>query len=511
MTTERDEHGYLLSPLALAVAATSDDEDQYQHADHLQLLSMELVQLHRREPGWPRRLLVTMPPRHGKSELCSHWLPVWMLALQPKHQVILCSYEAEYAARYGRKCRRTVEELYPIIGAKIMEDSRAAHRWETAEKGGMVTAGVGGPITGRGGNLLILDDPVKNAEEASSQVIRENLWDWWTTTFLTREQPRSTPEAETIVVLIMTRWHEDDLAGRIMATPDFKRTWRHINLPALAEPGDVLERPEGAALWPEMFGEEFFTAKRAEIGSRPFTALYQQRPTPPGGSGINRLWWKWYDDLPPMEDCQQQVISVDPTFKDVDSGDFVAIQVWGRWNDEFRGLDGLKQRMASVDAMRAIKSFREKWPKARIVIEETASGAMICDLLERELGVTIDRVRPKGSKDIRLNWAVGAAAPFVERGKVFLPRGAKWAQELVEEGAAFPHGSHDDAVDAFTQGIARLIPRSWAWERTDARIRAMDRADNPKAAFDLRMRNAIKSRIKELASNHDIQARLPGL
>lgn len=507
---QQDEHGYLLSPLSLAVSATAAEPDKYVHAEHLQMLSMELVQLHRREPGWPRRLLVTMPPRHGKSEMCSHWFPVWTLALHPEHQVILCSYEAEFAARWGRKCRRTTQELYPILGAKIMEDSRAAHRWETSNRGGMTTAGVGGPITGRGGNLLILDDPVKNAEEANSQVIRENLWEWWTTTFLTREQPRSSPGAETILLLIMTRWHEDDLAGRIMSSPEFK-FWRHVNLPAIAEPNDVLARPEGAALWPDMFGEEFFDQKRQEIGSRAFTALYQQRPSPPGGSGINRLWWRWYDELPPLEECQQQVISVDPTFKGVDSSDFVAIQTWGRWGDKFHGLDGLKQRMNSVDTMRAIKSFRERWPKARIVIEETASGTMICDMLERELGITIDRVRPKGSKDIRLNWAVGAAAPVVERGQVYLPRNAKWAAELVEEAAAFPHGTHDDAVDAFTQGIARLIPRSWAWERMQSKLAGMERADGPAAALDLHLWQTIRARVKAHGKNRDVQIRLPGL
>jgi predicted phage terminase large subunit-like protein len=503
-----DEHGYFISPLALAVSATAAEPDHYLHAEHLQLLSMELVQLHRRVPGWPRRLLVTMPPRHGKSELCSHWLPVWTLGLQPDHQVILCSYEAEFAARWGRKCRRSVEALYPLLGTRIVEDSRAAHRWETGHRGGMTTAGVGGPITGKGGNLLILDDPIKNAEEANSQIIRDNLWEWWTTTFLTREQPAATSDKETIVVLIMTRWHEDDLAGRIMASPEFK-FWRHINLPAFAEPEDPLERPEGTPLWPVMFDGSWLEGKRAEIGSRAFTSLFQQRPSAPEGAGIHRLWWRYYDDLPPLSEFEDILLSVDPTFSKVDTADFVALQVWGRRNNEFFGIDGHRERMSSTDTIKAIKRFRDKWKLRRIVIEETASGAMICDLLEVEIG-GIERVKPKGSKDIRLNWAVGAAAPFVERGRVFLPRETKWAKELVEEAANFPHGAHDDTVDSFTQGLARLIPRSWAWERKEGRLSRMERADTPVEALALHYRQIIQKRIKALETSPK-QLGFPGL
>lgn len=494
---------WLLSPGALATRATEGTARPFRHAEHLQLLSYELVKLHMREPGWPRRLLVTCPPRHGKSEMVSHWFPVWTLAVEPTHQIILASYEADFAAHWGRRCRTTIEELEPLLGIRIRDDSRAANRWQTPEGGGMTTAGVGGAITGRGGHVLICDDPVKNAEEASSETIRQNTWDWWQTTFLTREQPPGLG-AETIVVLVMTRWHEDDLAGRLMREDDFATKWRHVNLPAFAEPHDALDRAPDEPLWPEMFDEAWLREKRKEIGSRPFTALFQQRPAPPEGAGIPRNAWRYYDEDPAevAASCDEIIWSWDPTFKELDSSDFFAGQCWGRRGDQFFGIEGVSERMGPTRGMKAIEEAYERWPQTkRVAIEETAAGSAICEMLERAIPGKILRITPKGSKEVRLNWAVGAAAPLVEAGQVYLPRNATWAKKLVEQAANFPHGAHDDDVDAFTQGIAILRPRSWAWENQQARLARMPAAANPLEAFNLRMREAIDRKIAETAKN----------
>lgn len=507
MPEDRADIAYLLSPAALATKATEGRAKQFQHAEHLQLLSYELVKLHMREPGWPRRLLVTMPPRHGKSELVSHWFPVWTLAIEPSHNIILCSYEADFAASWGRRCRTSIQELYPILGTRILDDSRAANRWQTPEGGGMTTAGVGGPITGKGGNILILDDPVKNAEEASSETIRQNAWDWWQTTFLTREQPPGLG-GDTIVVVVMTRWHEGDLGGLIMHEPDFATKWRHVNLPAFAEPNDALGRAVDEPLWPEMFGEDWLREKRKEVGSRAFTALYQQRPAPPEGAGIPRNAWKWYDEDPRVlaASCDEVIWSWDPTFKEIDTADFFAGQCWGRRGDEFFGLDGMSERMGPTKGMAAIKHGYELWPMTkRVAIEETAAGSAICEMLERAMPGRILRIVPKGSKEVRLNWSVGAAAPFVEAGKVYLPRKAKWAEKLVDQAAGFPHVAHDDDVDCFTQAIAVLRPRSWAWENQQARLARADRAENPLEAFNLRMRQAIARKIAATTKERDLR------
>ncbi len=457
------EHGHLLSPLALAVTATRGLPKPFVSVPHLQLLSNELVKLRLREPGWPRRLMVTMPVRHGKSETCSHWFPVWDLALDPADKIICASYEAEFAAHWGRLTRRSVQEHYPILGARVTEDSKAAHRWETREGGGMTTAGVGGPITGKGGNILILDDPIKNAEEANSQLIRDNLWEWWQTTFLTRLEP------DGVIVLIMSRWHEDDLIGRLMASPEFK-FWRHVDLPAVAEGGDSLGRPRGAALWPERYDETALEDKRAEIGSRAFNALYQQHPTPPEGSAIHRSWWSWYDEAPPLETFDQIIQSWDTTFKNTATSDFVAGGLLGRKGSDIYVLDVQHERMNGPETLKAIKTFDQQWPQAVwAIIEDSASGSMILDILERERGHVVRVKTGNRSKETRLHWGVNSAAAIIERGRVFLKKGASWSAKIVNEAAAFPHGTHDDLIDMLVQAIEHLMPKVFVSENLERR------------------------------------------
>lgn len=518
MTTKRKQNqpeagfAHLLSPMALAMTATRELPQPYEYATHLDLLSRELVMLRSRKPGWPRRLLVTMPPRHGKSEMCSHWFPAWDIALEPSDKIILTSYEAEFAARWGRQVRRSVQDHYPIIGARIMEDSKAAHRWETQHGGGMVTAGVGGPITGRGANIAICDDPIKNAEEANSQVIRDNIWEWWTTTFLTRLEPDRHGN-EAIVVLILTRWHEDDLAGRIMASEESK-FWRHINLPAFAEANDPLGRPEGNPLWPTRFDGAALETKRAEMGSRAFVSLYQQRPQPPEGAGIARAWWRWYDDeeCPKPEEFDQIIQSWDTTFKAVASSDFVAGGVIGRKHNNFYVLDLVHQRLNGPDTMKAIKQVDEQWPQAKwCLIEDSASGSMICDILERERGHVV-RVKTRSrSKESRLHWGVNSVAAVIERGQVFLPRARSWSRKLVDEAASFPFGTHDDIIDMLVQAIEHLIPKAWVAENVAAKNAKITAPTNyvEQMAMDLHA----KIRAKVAANSRSKQERIafPGM
>lgn len=491
MTPHEFDHSYLLSPLALATSVTRGLPQPFVHASHLELLSNELVQLRMRLPGWWRRLLITMPPRHGKSETASHWFPTWDLALDPRDKIILTAYEAEFAAHWGRLVRRSVQEHYSILGARIVEDSRAAHRWETRDGGGMTTAGVGGPITGKGANVLICDDPIKNAEEANSRLIRDNLWEWWQTTFLTRLEP------DGVVLLIMTRWHEDDLAGRIMASPEFK-FWRHVNLMAVAEEGDPLGRQHGAALWPERYDELALENRRAEIGSRAFNALYQQRPAPPEGSAIHRTWWQWYDEPPPLEEFDQIIQSWDTTFKNTATSDFVAGGILGRKGSDFYVLDVVHQRLNGPETLKAIEAVDKQWPQAKwCLIEDSASGSMICDLLERERGHIVRIKTGNRSKETRLNWGVNSAAAIIERGRVFLRRGVGWSTKLVDEAASFPHGSHDDLVDMLVQGIEHLQPKAWVSENMARRAAAMRQPESFLEAHTIKVHEAIERRKKE--------------
>ncbi len=256
--------------------------------DHLVALDEQLTRLGADEI---ERLLVAMPPRHGKSETISRYLPAWYLGRHPDRRVMLTSYEADFAASWGRKARIVLKQHgEPLFGVRIAARSAAASAWDIeGHSGGMVTAGVGGPLTGKGAHLLIIDDPVKNHEQAHSELLREKAWDWWRSTARTRLQR---PGA---VVLVMTRWHEDDLAGRLLR--DGSDDWTLLELPALADPDDALGRAPGQALCPGLgFDEDWLHDTRAELGSYWFSALYQQHPRPPEGMLFKRRDFRYWRD-----------------------------------------------------------------------------------------------------------------------------------------------------------------------------------------------------------------------
>ena len=260
---------------------------EWRRTRHLEYLDQLLMPLAQRKP---LRLIVTVPPRHGKSELVSHWLPVWYLANWPSRRVMLASYEATFAASWGRKVRNTLLQN-PVIGVRLAQDSASQAIWETTESGGMVTAGVGGPITGRGADLLLIDDPIKNAQEAASPVVRESIWDWWQRV----ARPRLEPGAA--VVVMMARWHQDDPVGRLLR--EGAERWQVVDLPALAEVGDVLGRQVGEPLWPERYPLSALLALQREVGPEAWAALYQQRPTAQG-AGL-------YFDASSLERLRQDV------------------------------------------------------------------------------------------------------------------------------------------------------------------------------------------------------------
>jgi predicted phage terminase large subunit-like protein len=462
------EFAHLLSPLTLAVTATQELPQPYVYSEHLNYIAERLVRLHSREGKL--RLLITAPPRHGKSELASHWFPTYALAHDPSTKIIMTSYELEQASKFGRAVRRSVLENYQFIGARLVEDSRAAHRWETLQGGGMISAGVRGPITGKGAHIAICDDPIKNAEEANSPTIRDAIWDWWTTTFLSRLEPNQHGE-DPIVILILTRWHEDDLAGRVMAQPDFKEKWEHIHLPAIAEDNDQLGRRADEALWPSKFDRLFLESKRAEMGSYAFQALYQGNPQPPGGISISESWWRYYDTPPKPEEFDQLMISVDPTFKGNSDSDYVAMGVLGRLGAQFYLMDVTHKQMngpATIKQITGPGGYDSRWANLWLTIEDTASGSMICDILENDRGRVIRGKHKSRSKETRLSWQVNGAAALIERGSVWIQRDSKESRALVKEGRDFPHGKHDDLLDMLVQGLEAVLPRAWAHERSMA-------------------------------------------
>jgi predicted phage terminase large subunit-like protein len=259
---------------------------RYQIPPHIALLNRKLAALAARDID---RLIVTMPPRHGKSMTISQYFPAWWLGMYPDERVILASYEADFAATWGRKAQDVfAAHNGRLFGVELNPATTAAARWEVAgHEGGMTTAGVGGPITGKGADLLILDDLIKNAEEANSEVHRENIWEWLTSTALTRLEPGG------VVAYLNTRWHEDDPTGRLLAEmAGGGERWEVLNMPALAEEGDPLGRPVGAALWPGRYDAEALERIKRTIGDYHFEALYQGRPTPKKGGMFKADWFR---------------------------------------------------------------------------------------------------------------------------------------------------------------------------------------------------------------------------
>lgn len=408
------------------------------------------------------RLIVTMPPQEGKSTKISRRFPTWLLHRDPDLRVVVASYEHGVARRWGRTVRNDLAE-HPELGLTVRSDTSAAHEWQLLGRdGGMYCVGIGGALTGRPVDFLIIDDPVKGPKEAESQTFRDGAWDWWESVGSTRLAPGAP------VVLVMTRWHEDDLAGRLVREePD---TWRVLNIPAQADhrpelgESDVLGREPGEfmvsarrrtpAQWDKI---------RTQRGSRVWNALYQGRPSPGEGLIFQRTWWKWYDQPQWVETdgvCHaltfdEIVQSWDMAFKDTDGADFVVGQVWGRRGEHAWLLDQVRGRMSFVDTCMKVRSLSARWPQAVAkLVEDKANGTAVINQLSSMLPGLIP-VQPDGSKVARAS----AISPFVEAGNVWLPSPeiAPWVDGLVEECAAFPLSAHDDQVDALSQALNRIL------------------------------------------------------
>lgn len=446
------------SPLEMAVDLSNG---QWKPAKHLVVLSEWLVDL---VEGRRRRLLVSMPPRHGKSELISFWFPLWCLARKQETRVILASYEAEFAAHWGRRVRNAINEFGSELNLTLDPGSAAAHRWSLDNGiGGMLTAGAGGPITGKGADIMVIDDPIKNSEEASSEVIREKLWDWMQTTAYSRLEPGAG------IIVVATRWHQDDLIGRLEARSDSGEglKWDVLKFPALAEREDPLGRVVGEPLWPERYNAQDLGDIQKINTPYNWSALYQQRPTPEEGGAVKRAWWRYYEA--PPADFDQIIQSWDLAFKDLKDSDYCVGQVWGRKGAQFFLLHQVRGLMNSVEVVAAIRNITRIFPKATAkLIEDSANGPAILAQLQHEVAGMIP-IKTKGqSKDQRLQ----ACIPLIAAGNVYIPGKRRpdgdyeidqlWVAEYIEELAAFPNGTHDDQLDATTQALNYMKPKGWS-------------------------------------------------
>ena len=418
--------------------------------EHLLFLNRKLVDV---AAGRIKRLMVLMPPRHGKSELVSRYFPAWYIGTFPDKRIILVSYEADFAATWGRKARDLLEEHGPsLFGIRVSGKSSAANRWDIeGHEGGMITAGVNGPITGKGADIGIIDDPVKNDQEAMSVTYQERAYEWYKSTFRTRIQ------RDGAIILIMTRWHENDLAGKLLAAQEEEgEKWEVINLPAIAEDDDPLGREFGQPLCPDLFTIEALRSIEKAVGSFWWASLYQQRPSPAEGGIFKRYWWQYYRRAPDRFD--EIIQSWDMAFKDTKTADYVVGQVWRRKGADKYLLDQVRDRMDFPATVQAVRSLSAKWPQARNkLVEDKANGPAVIATLKNEIPGLI-AVNPEGGKIVRAQ----AVSPDIEAGNVYLPDPsvAPWVHDFIEECTAFPNGTNDDQVDAMTQALIRFANKS---------------------------------------------------
>lgn len=464
-TADLEQAAWRLTPSRLAARLTAGRYQRWGYIERLSHLYADAL------AGVHPRQIWMLPPQHGKSEIASRWGPVWALDWWPHLRVILASYAAELAEGNGRMVRNTLVEHSGILRARLTEDSKAAHRWNTPEGGGLLATGVGGIATGFPGDLVVVDDPFKNWQEAHSAVVREAVWNWWLTVIRTRLGPNAA------VIVVQTRWHEDDLAGRLEAQDQAGEGdgWLTVRLPALAQADDPLGRPPGAALCPARYDTPYLEQTRTVLGSYLFGALYQQSPSPPEGGLLKRHWWQWWAPpgdpavglivptpagvppsqpvrgLPPLD---RVVASWDMTWGRIsDSADMVVGQVWGASQTDRFLLDQTgPHRMTFPETLVAVRELASRWPQAsQHLVEATGNGPDVIREL-RHVVAGLTPVTPKGSKEVRVH----AVSGTVESGQVYLPLRSSWTAGLVDEAAAFPTGAHDDQVDAFSQALNRL-------------------------------------------------------
>lgn len=420
--------------------------EQWQWANHLRLLDRKIAEV---AAGRIAKLMVMMPPRHGKSELCTHYAPVWYLSNFPREHCIMAGYGGDFAQEWGRKVRDTINANSAELAITVSADSASAGRWNIAgnNMGGMYAAGIGGSLTGRGGKLLICDDPIKNDEEARSEVYRDKLWDWWRQTFITRQEPGGG------IILIMTRWHDDDLAGRLLKHEG--NEWDVLRFPAIANEADILGRQQGDALWPERYDAEALASKRRTMGEMDFQALYQQEPSLEQGNLIKMDWWQWYAALPEQKPSLI-VHSYDTAVKTKEVNDFSAFQSWANYPSGRYLLRCWAERMEYPELIKRMKSeYAAAAALGRapnyIVIEDKSSGQQAVQTLKRETQLPVVARKADADKYIRLKPHI----PTIETGQCYLPlpRQAPAVQSFMQELAAFPLGAHDDQVDAFSHAM----------------------------------------------------------
>ena len=412
------------------------------------------------------RVIIQVPPRIGKSYLASKLFPAAYLTEHPDRNVGVISYSAELAESFSRAAR----EHYSESGGSLNQYKKAVNDWGTQGGGGLWCAGVGGVVTGRSGHLLIIDDPVKNREDADSATMMEKLWEFYTSTLYTRLEPKVGA-----IVCIQTRWSDNDLIGRLIEREKNvnevgRENWVILDLPALFE--DLDSRPVmpehcevitdwrteiDEAVCPQRYTTQDYYRIREAVGAREFAALFQQRPAPEGGNLFDHKWWQYYETMDDIPELQRVMLSVDCSFSDSDTSDYVVGTVIGQSGSSFYVLDLFRKRTDIIGTIAMIGTLRCKegiYNADGVIIELAANGFAVYQMLSRKIPGMIG-FKPDKSKVARAS----AIVPTVEAGNVFLPKNAIWLDQFINEFNLFPASKNDDMVDSLSMGIDYLSRR----------------------------------------------------
>ena len=398
--------------------------------------------------GELKRLIVNMPPRHSKSEFASYLMPAWFLGRNPKLKIIQATHNTELAVRFGRKVRNLIEtesyyEIFPET--KLKTDDKAAGRWGTEAGGEYFAAGVGAAVTGRGADLFIIDDP-HSEQDALSEGAFDNAYEWYTSGPRQRLQPGGA------IILVMTRWGTKDLTGRLLKAQSndiMSDQWEIVEFPAIM--------PSDKPLWPEFWSTDDLLKVKSALPVAKWNAQWQQQPTAAAGAIVKREWWQPWEkeDVPPVKYIMQ---SYDTAFSKKETADYSAITTWGVFQPEEGGAD----HIILLDARRGRYNFPELkevaleeydyWEPDMVIVEAKATGMPLTDELLRT-GIPVLNYTPAKGRDkvTRMH----TVAPIFEAGMVWAPD-KKFADEVIEECAAFPNGDHDDFVDSMTMALIRF-------------------------------------------------------
>jgi predicted phage terminase large subunit-like protein len=433
------------------------------HGRHHALMAKKFEEI---ASGKLKRLIINMPPRHTKSEFASYLLPSWFLGKFPNKKIVQSSNTSDLAVGFGRKVRNLVDsEQYTTVfpNVALRQDSKSAGRWATNANGEYFAIGVGGTMTGKGADLLIIDDPHSEQEAALAQgdpSVFDKVYEWYTSGPRQRLQPGGA------IVVVMTRWAQKDLTGKILADAakrDKTDEWEVIELPAIM--------PSGNPLWPEFWSLKELAALREELPVSKWNAQYQQTPTGEEGALVKREWWKvWDSENPPR--CEFMIQSWDTAFTKNERSDYSACVTLGvfYFNDDPENpniilLDAFQKRMEFPELKEKAYAHYMEWEPDAFVVEAKAAGAPLIFELRR-MGIAVSEYTPSRGNDkfVRLN----SVSDLFKSGKVWAPD-TRWAHELIEQMAAFPNSDHDDLVDACVQGLIRFRQGGFLRLETDER------------------------------------------